>query len=77
MTITRFHALTLATAGCAVLLNSQLPAQDPGQARFAAPKRIKAGDGFLGEGRRVLRTEPAVRDEGGAQAGPFQSPGTG
>ncbi len=63
MTITRLHALTLAAAGCALFLNSQLPAQDPGQPRFAAPKRIKAGDGFLGEGR--LYPSPVLHDVNG------------
>ncbi len=60
MTIARTYALTLAAAGCVVLLHSQVPAQDPGQPRFAAPKRIHAGDGFLGEGR--LYPSPVLHD---------------
>ena len=64
MNISRLHALTLATAGCAVLLHSQAPAQDRGQdqseAVFAAPKRIQAGEAFLGEGRHY--PSPVLHD---------------
>ncbi len=60
MSISRLQALTLATAGCAVLLHSQGTAQDQGEAVFAAPKRIQAGEAFLGEGR--LYPSPVLHD---------------
>ncbi len=60
----KFHALTLATAGCAILLVSPAAAQGSDDtAKFAAPKRIKAGDGFLGEGR--LYPSPVLHDVDG------------
>ncbi|MAG58102.1 MAG: hypothetical protein CMJ83_17590 [Planctomycetes bacterium] len=62
MNIVRLLALTLATAGCTVLLVAPGVAQD-GQARFAAPKRIQAGDAFMGEGR--LYPSPALHDVNG------------
>jgi len=63
MTIPRLQALTLATAGCAVLLHSQGMAQDQGDPVFAAPKRIQAGETFLGEGR--LYPSPVLHDVDG------------
>ena len=68
----KLQALTLATAGCAILFGSQAatqgPAQEPARktndtVKFAAPKRIKAGDGFLGEGR--LYPSPVLHDVDG------------
>ena len=63
MNIARLQALTLATAGCAVLLHSQGMAQEQGKPVFAAPKRIHAGDAFLGEGR--LYPSPVLHDVDG------------
>jgi hypothetical protein len=61
MTEKSLQALTLATMGCAVLFCSPGTAQgSDGEAKFAAPKRIKAGDAFLGEGR--LYPSPVVHD---------------
>ena len=60
MSILRLQALTLATAGCAVLLHSQGTAQEQGEPVFAAPKRIQAGEVFLGEGRRY--PSPVLHD---------------
>ena len=65
MTTTRLRALTLATAGCAVLLSPQGTAQDQEKAVFAAPKRIMAGDAFLGEGRYY--PSPVLQDVNGDQ----------
>jgi hypothetical protein len=64
MDFARFQVRTLATAGCAVLLGSGATAQEVGATpAFAAPKRLQAGDAFLGEGR--LYPSPAVHDVDG------------
>ena len=66
MNIARRHALALAAAGCAALLSSHAAAQKAeDEVRFAAPKRIHAGDAFLGEGR--LYPSPALHDVDGDQ----------
>lgn len=64
MRIGKLQALTLAAAGCAVLLCSPVTAQGPvDSAKFAQPRRIKAGDAFLGEGR--LYPSPVLHDVDG------------
>ncbi len=64
MIVRKLHTLTLASIGVAVLSGVPATAQDEqGAARFAAPRRIKAGDEFLGEGR--LYPSPAVHDVDG------------
>jgi hypothetical protein len=65
MTTSKLQALTLAVAGCAVLLPSQGVAQDKGKPVFAAPVRIKAGDAFVGEGRYY--PSPVLHDVNGDQ----------
>jgi hypothetical protein len=67
MRITRLQALTLATAGCAVLFHSHAMAQNQDQDKpvFAAPKRIHAGKAFLGEGRYY--PSPVLQDVNGDQ----------
>lgn len=77
MTIQRLQALTLATAGCALLLTSQATPQATSQEKpgnggngrhepvFAAPQRIRAGEAFLGEGR--LYPSPVLHDVDGDQ----------
>lgn len=52
-------ALILIT-GCVLFFTTLAPAQEPGKPVFAAPKRIKAGDGYLGEGR--LYPSPVLHD---------------
>ena len=60
----RLQMFALATAGCAVLFGSPVTAQGSDDtARFAAPKRIKAGDEFLGAGR--LYPSPVLHDVDG------------
>lgn len=63
MRIARLRALSLLMVGCAVLLNAQAAAQDKAKAQFKAPKRIQAGDAFLGEGR--LYPSPVLHDVDG------------
>lgn len=58
------RGFTLATAGFALLFGTQVTAQDRvDTAKFAAPKRIKAGDDYLGTGR--LYPSPALYDVDG------------
>ena len=60
----RVRAFISVMIGCAILFSSQIAAQAPSeQVRFAAPKRIQAGDAFLGEGR--LYPSPALHDVDG------------
>ena len=60
----KLQALTLATAGCAILFGSPAAAQgSDARAKFAAPERIKAGEVFLGEGR--LYPSPVLHDVDG------------
>ncbi|MCA8957948.1 MAG: hypothetical protein KDC87_17870 [Planctomycetes bacterium] len=58
MNLPTLPAWTLASAGCALLLAAGGTPGDP--PKFAAPKRIKAGDKFLGEGR--LYPSPVLHD---------------
>ncbi len=60
----RLRALIPATIGCAILFSAYVSAQAPEmQVQFAAPKRIQAGDTFLGEGR--LYPSPVLHDVDG------------
>ncbi|MHC4223682.1 MAG: hypothetical protein ACYSX0_06075 [Planctomycetota bacterium] len=63
MSIARLSLLALAIAGSAILLGSQGLADETDTVRFAAPKRIRAGDTFLGEGR--LYPSPVLHDVDG------------
>ncbi len=63
MNIARLELLALAIAGSAILLGSQGLADETDNVRFAAPKRIRAGGAFLGEGR--LYPSPALHDVDG------------
>jgi len=56
---TSLRKLTLAVVGCA-FLSTQAIAQS---AEFAAPKRIKAGDKFMGQGR--MYPSPVFHDVDG------------
>jgi hypothetical protein len=51
MRVSEKHAWVLVAAGIAAGTAQVAVAQDAPQAKFAAPVRIKAGDGFLGAGR--------------------------
>ncbi len=62
MNISRSQLLTLAATGCAALLSAPGAAQET-TARFAAPKRIQAGETFLGAGR--LYPSPVLHDVDG------------
>ena len=64
MISSRFRAFIPATIGCAILFSTQVSAQGPDeQVRFAAPRRIQAGDAFLGENR--LYPSPVLHDVDG------------
>lgn len=64
MRIARLRMLAFAVAGWAVLMTSQVVAQQPdSDVRFAAPRRIKAGDAFVGEGRYY--PSPVLHDMNG------------
>jgi hypothetical protein len=51
MSPARLPLLVLALAGSAILLSSRGSADETNRVRFAGPKRIRAGEAFLGEGR--------------------------
>ena len=51
MNLARVTLLAVAVAGSAILLSSRGSADETDRVRFAAPKRIRAGKAFLGEGR--------------------------
>ena len=64
MNIAKPQLLALAMAACAILLGSRGLADEPETGiRFAAPRRIQAGDAFLGEGR--LYPSPVLHDVDG------------
>ncbi|MHC4955994.1 MAG: hypothetical protein ACYTGZ_19280 [Planctomycetota bacterium] len=64
MSFTRLHGFALALAGCAILFVSPGRADEvEDRVRFAAPKRIMAGDKFLGEGRYY--PSPVLHDVNG------------
>ena len=65
MRVATLQSLTLALAGCVVLFSPRGVAQTDVETtiRFAPPKRIMAGDVFLGENR--LYPSPAMHDVNG------------
>jgi hypothetical protein len=50
-------------AGCVLLFTTLGTAQEPGKPVFAAPKRIKAGDAYVGQGR--IYPSPVLHDVDG------------
>jgi len=62
MRLSTLEALIL-IAGCVLLITTLGPAQEPGKPVFAAPKRIKAGGRYLGEGR--IYPSPVLHDMDG------------
>lgn len=63
MQITFPQAFFFVTAAALLCGSRTATAQNPDPVRFAAPKRIKAGDKFLGEGR--LYPSPVLHDVNG------------
>lgn len=64
MNIARLKLFTLAMAGCAILLGTQgLADETQDEVKFAAPRRIKAGDAYVGEG--LLYPSPVLHDANG------------
>ena len=61
MALSRFTAALLAISVCVVVLGAELAAQP--EATFSAPRRLKAGDAFLGKGRAY--PSPAFHDVDG------------
>ncbi len=60
MNAARLPLLAFAMIGCAIWSSHGLADETESKIRFAAPKRIHAGDGFLGEGR--LYPSPVLHD---------------